>query len=70
MVLITMFAAGQSRAWKEAIFEQFSTVLELQNHKTFCINDVGLQAERKTEVNSAVTDFLETYFPTPSSFER
>lgn len=55
--------------WKTAIFEQLQIVELERNKKTFCINDVGLQPERTPEVNNAVIDFLDAYFPEPSAFE-
>jgi len=55
--------------WKETIIEQMGSIAESRKYKTFCINDVGLQPERTEEVNEAVVNFLESYFPVPSSFE-
>ncbi len=56
--------------WKEAIVDQLNIVLRSRDKKTFCINDVGLQPERTEEINNAVIDFLEAYFPEPSAFEK
>jgi len=55
--------------WKETVIEQMGNVLKSKKYKTFCINDVGLQPERTKEVNEAVVNFLESYFPVPSLFE-
>lgn len=56
--------------WKDSIIEQLESVQRSRKYKTLCINDVGLQPERTAEVNNAVIEFLETYYPTPSSFEK
>ena len=56
--------------WKDSVVEQLNSVLEARGKKTFCINDVGLQPERTEEVNDAVINFLESYFPNPSAFEK
>lgn len=56
--------------WKAEIIAQMDTVRSTRRFKTFCVNDVGLQADRSEAVNGAVDDFLNAYFPTPSAFER
>ena len=56
--------------WKETIIAQLGSLLKSRKYKTFCINDVGLQPERTEEVNEAVVNFLEEYFPVPSEFEK
>jgi len=55
--------------WKDSVIEQMHNVAKSKKYKTFCINDVGLQPERTQEVNNAVFNFLESYFPEPSPFE-
>lgn len=55
--------------WKPTICAQLDGVERRRSYKTFCINDVGLQPERSEQINRAVVDFLEAYFPTPSQFE-
>lgn len=55
--------------WKDTIIDQMQRVEERRSFKTFCINDVGLQAERTAEINEAVVQFLDRYYPTPSRFE-
>ncbi|NLE78657.1 MAG: hypothetical protein GX610_03585 [Rhodococcus sp.] len=55
--------------WKPSIRRQLATVEQRRAHKTFCINDVGLQPGRTADINQAVVEFLEAYFPQPSQFE-
>ena len=56
--------------WKPDIAEQMKQVLATREPLSICINDVGLTAEREAEVNATVRQFLEQYWPVPSSFER
>jgi hypothetical protein len=56
--------------WKPEIHNQLVNVLLRRRFKTFCINDVDLTEERTAEVNRAVVEFLEAYFPFASTFER
>lgn len=56
--------------WKPMIAGQLSGVLNTRRYKTFCINDVGVQPERAEEVDGLVQEFLDAYFPYPSSYER
>jgi hypothetical protein len=56
--------------WKPQIAAQLAGVLRTRKYKTFCINDVGVGADREREVDQLVQSFLERYFPVPSSFER
>lgn len=55
--------------WKPSIVEQLAKVESSRSYKTICINDVGLQPERLAEVNEAVAQFLEAYYPMPSPYE-
>jgi hypothetical protein len=56
--------------WKPQISEQLENLSMSRRYKTFCINDVGLQDERTASVDGAIAAFLQSYFPTKSSFER
>ena len=56
--------------WKPNVVKQLEKVGQLRTYKTFCINDVGLQPDRTSEVNEAVIAFLDAYFPRASAFER
>ena len=56
--------------WKPIVEQQLENVGRTRKYKTFCINDVGLRPERIDTVNRWVVEFLERYFPIPSSFER
>lgn len=56
--------------WKPQIAAQLAGVLRSRRYQTFCINDVGVTDEREEEVDGLVGEFLESYFPLPSSFER
>lgn len=56
--------------WKPSIGIQFDNLLKSREKKTLCINDVGVSCEREEEINEMVSDFLESYFPIPSSFEK
>ncbi len=55
--------------WKPTVVEQLVNVERSRSYKTICINDVGLQPERTAEVNEAVAQFLESYYPAPSPYE-
>lgn len=55
--------------WKPTIALQFDETLRLRQHKTICINDVGVSSERAAQVDELVRSFLESYFPFKSSFE-
>lgn len=56
--------------WKLNIAKQLASVASKRSYKTFCINDVGIPDEQLDTVNRAVGEFLETYFPFKSSFEK
>ena len=56
--------------WKETIANQLAGVLRRRTFKTLCINDVGVPADRVAEVDALVDDFLRSYFPFPSPFEK
>lgn len=56
--------------WKPGVVQQMHQVLATRDHLSLCVNDVGLQPEREAEVNGAVRNFLDRYFPIPSSFEQ
>lgn len=56
--------------WKPVIGGQLAGVLNTRRYKTFCINDVGVQPDRADEVDGLVQEFLDGYFPYPSSYER
>lgn len=49
--------------WNDSIVEQMANVATPRPYKTFCVNDVGLQSECTDEVNEAVVNFLNSYFP-------
>ena len=55
--------------WRPTIAAQLQEVSDTRIYKTICINDVGLRHEREGRVNSAVTNFLRSYFPKRSAFE-
>lgn len=56
--------------WKPKIGRQLKQTLRTRIHSTFCINDVGIPAEREEAVNRKVSLFMEAYFPLKSSFEK
>jgi hypothetical protein len=56
--------------WKPSIDKQFQGVARTRKYKTFCINDVGVTAERQQLVDRLVNEFLLNYFPFRSQFER
>lgn len=56
--------------WKPGLVAQLKEVLASREPLSICINDVGLTADRESEVNAAVQQFLERYWPVASSFER
>jgi hypothetical protein len=56
--------------WKPNIDKQLTSVLTGMKYKTFCINDVGIPEDRLEAVGTLVRDFLQSYFPVPSSFEK
>jgi hypothetical protein len=56
--------------YKDTIKEQFNGVLENRKFKTICINDVGVNDDKLEQVNRFTHDFLESYFPIKSSFEK
>ena len=56
--------------WKPGIVDQMRNVRKRRQYKTFCINDAGLADSRAALVGKAVHDFLESYFPFKSDFEK
>lgn len=56
--------------WKPEIAAQFNGVQKTRRYKTFCINDVGVTEDREETVNRLVEEFLESYFPGKSRFEK
>ncbi|MFO3904275.1 stealth family protein [Enterobacter hormaechei] len=56
--------------YKDTIKEQLNGVFENRKFKTICINDVGLNDDKLESVNKITHDFLESYFPIKSSFEK
>lgn len=56
--------------WKSNIATQLRNVEAKRAYKTFCINDVGILPEHVCEIDGLVVNFLETYFPFKSKFEK
>ena len=56
--------------YKDTIDRQFNGVFVTRKYKTICINDVAVPAERLDAVNELTINFLESYFPFKSSFEK
>lgn len=56
--------------YKDTIDRQFNGVFVTRKYKTICINDVAVPAERLSAVNELTIQFLESYFPFESSFEK
>ena len=56
--------------YKDTIDRQFNGVFVTRKYKTICINDVAVPTERLSAVNELTIQFLESYFPFESSFEK
>ncbi|WP_218057989.1 stealth family protein, partial [Gilliamella sp. Nev3-1] len=56
--------------YKKTIDKQFNGVFKTRKYKTICINDVAVPEDRLLPVNDMTIDFLESYFPLKSSFEK
>lgn len=56
--------------WKTSIAKQFNGVASTRRYKTFCINDVGVPSERQDLVDKLVDEFLTSYYPFKSEFEK
>ncbi|XMA37047.1 stealth conserved region 3 domain-containing protein [Streptomyces albogriseolus] len=55
---------------KAHLEERVESLKERRGYDFFCLNDVDTAPERREYVRGYVHDFLEWYFPYPSSFER
>ncbi|MER6821891.1 stealth family protein [Streptomyces cellulosae] len=55
---------------KPHLEERVESLKARRGYDFFCLNDVDTAPERRDYVRSYVHDFLEWYFPYPSSFER
>ncbi|MEV5415045.1 stealth family protein [Streptomyces albogriseolus] len=55
---------------KPHLEERVESLKARRGYDFFCLNDVDTAPERREYVRSYVHDFLEWYFPYPSSFER
>lgn len=56
--------------YKKTIDKQFNGVFKTRKYKTICINDVAVPEDKLLSVNDLTIDFLESYFPLKSSFEK
>jgi hypothetical protein len=56
--------------YKATIGEQFNGVMKTRKYKSICINDVGVPIDRSESVNALTANFLDSYFPLRSSFEK
>ncbi|OCF91766.1 hypothetical protein A9G17_00845 [Gilliamella sp. wkB7] len=56
--------------YKDTIDRQFNGVFVTRKYKSICINDVAVPTERLSAVNELTIQFLESYFPFESSFEK
>jgi hypothetical protein len=49
---------------------QLENLLKSRKYKTFCINDAQIAPDQEGTVNALVAEFLGSYFPIKSQFER
>lgn len=56
--------------YKDSIKAQLNGVFVTRKYKTICINDVGITDDKIEQTNELTRDFLESYFPFKSSFEK
>ncbi|WP_156723009.1 stealth family protein [Streptomyces apocyni] len=55
---------------KDDMEQRLAELLRTRRFDFFCLNDVDLPAEDRQRVDEQAQEFMESYFPYPSSFER
>ncbi|PSM40221.1 sugar phosphotransferase [Streptomyces dioscori] len=54
----------------EDAFDKMTSLAEERRFDFFCLNDVNTPQDRQEEIARRMSDFLQSYFPFPSRFER
>lgn len=56
--------------WRNDLKKRLDDVVNTRSAKTICLNDVGVAPDQKENVNILVQNFLESYLPVKSKFEK
>lgn len=56
--------------WRNDLKKRLDDVINSRSAKTICLNDVGVDSDQKNNVNFLVQNFLQSYLPIKSKFEK